>query len=376
MTTPEQGIVDVSFDDLKTVRELLGDPTIDSDKVDLDKLTQNAIETLEPLCRTDPLLVLSAQNCINHIYRNILPGVIYKALRDSQPTLRMLLSKISKPLKGGLDHPITQPVPSQSSGNWTDWSGRTPPIQHVTKMPKLMQFSPALCTWKIFYPRVETMVLPSAVVGVVKQRIIDAYQQIFTDLDKIILFGSVCSNNSQILGLKDIVDNGTNQSTYGGLSRADYAALNSQIYNMSSYTSLSTYQVINLALNSFLNDVNQKSPDVGITSFAVFNALTTSIPNKDISTTRDRPVQPVSVNGVLILPDPNITTNDIIFLNLEKLDFGFIPQLCFKATEAESMLPAGQLGYVQAAMIAGQLYSFEPSAHFMAINIPVSQSLL
>jgi hypothetical protein len=345
----------MTIDDLKTVRELLGDPTIDSDKVDLNnKLTQNAIKTLEVLCRTDPLLVLSAQNCINHIYRNILPGVIYEALRNSQPTLRMLLSKISKPLEGGWK-PITGPLPS-------------------------MQFSPALYIRMISYYHVEMMGLPSAVVDVVKHRMMDAYQEMFTMLNTAIL-GSAGSNNSQILGLKDIIDDGTNQSTYGGLSRADYAALNSKIYDMSSHTNMTTDQVIRLALNSFSNNTKQRLPDLGITSFAVFDALTASKPNikrvnikdpKDISTTRDRPVQAVSVDGVLIFRDPNIETNSIIFLNLEKLHFGFIPQLCFKATEAESMLPVGQLGYVQAAIIAGQLYSFEPSAHFMAINIPVS----
>jgi hypothetical protein len=366
MTTPEQGIVkivDVPLDDLKTY------PVV----------TQSAQE----------------EHIINHIYRiiyrNIIPGVIYEALRNSQPTLRMLLPKISKPLKGGLDHPITQPVPSQSSGAWTDMSGKVF-IKRPTNSPQL-KFSPTqYVVTQIHYSPEDTkkimMESPEMAVDIVTQRTMGAYQEMFTDLDKTMLLGSAGSNNSQILGLKDIVDNGTNQSTYGGLSRATYPYLNSQIYNMSSYTSLPTYQVIHLALNSFLNNVNvnQKSPYVGITSFAVFNALTTSMPNiervnienpKDILTTRDGAVRTVSVYGVPILPDPNITTNDIIFLNLEKLHFEFIHQSSFKATEGvQSMLPVGQLGYVQAEMIVGQLYSFEPSAHFMAINIPVSQSLL
>jgi hypothetical protein len=275
----------------------------------------------------------------------------------------MILSKTSKPIGGGWE-PITNQLPS---------------------MP--LKFSPALYIKMISYPYLDITIMmesPLAVVDVVKQRMMDTYQEMFTMLNTTIL-GSAGSNNLQMLGLQDIIDNGTNQSTYGGLSRSTYPALNSQIYNMSSYTSLPTYQVIHLALNSFLNDVNQKLPDVGITSFAVFNALTTSMTNiervniedpKDILTSRDWSVQAVSVDGVPILPDPNITTNSIMFLNLDKLHFGFIPQLCFQATEPESMLPVGQLGYVQAAMIAGQFYSFEPSAHFMAINIPVSQALL
>jgi hypothetical protein len=262
----------------------------------------------------------------------------------------------------------------------------TATIPAITNPLQSMQFLPTLYITMIPYLVTENIMMesPLAAVDVVKQRMMDTYQQMFTMLNTTIL-GSAASNVLQMYGLQDIVDNGTNQSNFGNLSRSTYPALNSQIYNMSSYTSLPTYQVIHLALNSFLNDVNQKLPDVGLTSFSVFNALTTSMTNiervniedpKDVLTNRDWAVQAVSVDGVPILPDPNITTNNITFLNLDKLHFGFIPQLCFKATEAESMLPVGQLGYVQAAMIAGQLYSFSPNAHFIASNIPVSQALL
>lgn len=325
----------------------------------------------------------SAQNYINVIHRDILPGVIYQGVRKARPSLRMLLSKTHKPLRGGWA-PIVQTVAFQTFGNnfsWTGFNGNFT-IPTLTNPLQSMQFLPSLGVVPISYLLTEAVIMdsPQVAVDVITQRVADGYQTMLDTLNASIL-GTAGTNSQAMLGLLDAVDNGTNQTTYGGLSRSTYSALNSQIYANAIPSTTPAYQVIHTYLMSFLQDVNQRLPDIGLTSFAVFNALTTSLTNiervnvqdsKDILTQRDWAVQVVSVDGIPIMPDPTITSNTIYFLNLEKLHFGSVPQLNFKLTEPSSLQPVGQLGYVQTAMTAGQFYTFSPNAHFALTSAPSS----
>jgi hypothetical protein len=298
--------------------------------------------------------------------------------------LRLILNKTHTPLRGGFA-PITQTVAFTTFGGttnpaqWVNMNGSFN-IPSITNPLQSMQFLPTLLIKPITYLVTEQVIMdsPNVAVDVIEQRITSSIAEIFDTLNATIL-GTAGTNTLQMYGLQDIIDNGTNQTYWGGLSRATYAALNSQIY-ANALTGVSAYQVIHRYLMSFLNDVNQRLPDIGITSYAVFDALTeslTSIERVNISdpagtpaTSRDWVVQQVSIDGVPIMPDPNITTNTIYFLNLDKLSFGTVPQLNFKLTEPESLVPVGQLGYVQVATVSGQFYSFEPNAHFALTSAP------
>jgi hypothetical protein len=331
-----------------------------------------------------PTSAQNAQNYINVMLPEIMPSVIYEGVRKARPTLRLLLKKTQKPLKGGWA-PINQPVSFQTFGNNGSWTGMSGSftIPTITNPIQNLQFLPSLYINPISYLLTEEVMMesPNAVIDVVAQRITDAYETMFDNLNSTIL-GTMGTNSLQMQGLYDIVDNGTNQSYYGGLTRASYTYLNSKIFAYSAgifSTTPTAYQIVHRYLLSFLNDTNYRIPDVGITSFAVFSALTESMASIErvqvqdparIADSRDWAVQVVSVDGVPILPDPSISANTIYFLNLNKLELGTVPQLNFKLTPPADLQPTGQLGFVQTALIAGQFYSFEPAAHFQLTSFP------
>jgi len=331
-----------------------------------------------------PTATQNAQNYINVMLPEIMPSVIYEGVRKARPTLRLILKRTQQPMKGGWA-PINQPVSFQNfgnNGNWTGMSGSFN-IPTISNPIQNLQFLPTLFVNPISYLLTESVMMdsPNAVIDVVAQRITDAYETMFDNLNATIL-GTMGTNSLQMQGLYDIVDNGTNQSYWGGLPRSNYTYLNSKIYTYSSglfTTTPTAYQIVHRYLLSFINDVNYRIPDVGITSMAVFSALTESMTNIErvniqdpakITDSRDWAVQVVSIDGVPILPDPSIQTNTIYFLNLNKLELATVPQLNFKLTPPADLQPVGDLGFVQTALIAGQFYSFEPAAHFQLTGFP------
>ncbi len=325
-----------------------------------------------------------AANYINWIKRNFTDKLVLQNLWKSTPFLRYVLQKRAQAQAGGFN-PITQPIQLATFGNqvqYTGFNGNVTP-NTLTNPAQVAQWNQSLatCTLDYMIPELALMAGSGAeqyvVIDTVKARMYDAYEATLAFMSSAFL-GSAGSNTLAFNGILDAVDNGTNAPNYGGIPRATYANWNSHVY-VNNQGANPAYQQLYYYLSSFKADGNNPTPTLGLTSPEVFQAVLTSFTSiermivaqpKNIMEDRSYSVEAIDVGGVPLVVDPNLTSNDIYYLNMEHMFYKYCPTLNFKMTEPSPLESVGLLGYRQTLMVCGQFITDLPSAHFHLSSAP------
>lgn len=166
-----------------------------------------------------------------------------------------------------------------------------------------------------------------------------------------LFYGTGTGNGSKdFLGLEAIVDDGTNASTFGGLSRTTYSTLNSTVTASSGTLSLAKMSTLYNAASS-----GSQTPTLGVCSEAIF-ALYESLlqPQERIAKTvdvmkgRNRGLNSGSglvggtgftglfYKGFPILADEKATSGVLYFLNEDFLDWHALPMAMTEAAKFRS----------------------------------------
>jgi len=324
-----------------------------------------------------------AANYINWVRRNFTDKLVLQNLWKSTPFLRYILEKRAFPVAGGFN-PITQPVQLSTFGQsmqYTGFGGEVTPNQ-LTNPAMVAQWNQSLATCTLDYMLPELALMSGSgaeqyvVIDTIKARMYDAYQTALAFMSAAFL-GTAGTNVEAFNGILDAVDNGTNAPTYGGITRSSNANWNALVYTNNQTTA--AYQQLYYYLTSFRADQNNVTPTIGVTSPEVFQAVLTSFSSleriivaepKNILEDRSYKVDALDVGGVPLVVDPNLTTNDIYYLNMEHLFYKYSPSLNFKMTEPAPLEAINLLGYRQTLMICGQFITDLPSSHFHLASAP------
>lgn len=264
---------------------------------------------------------------------------------------------------------------------YTGFGGNVTPNE-LTNPAVNAQWNQALATCTLDYMLPELALMSGSgaeqyvVINTIKARMYDAYQTSLAFMSKAFL-GSAGTNTLAFNGILDAVDNGTNAPNYGGIARATNANWNALVYTNNQTTA--AYQQLDYYIRSFQADQNNVIPTIGLTSPEVFQAVLTSFSSiermivadpKNIMDERSYKIDALDVGGVPLVVDPNLTTADVYYLNMEHLSYKYCPSLNFKMTEPAPLEAVNLLGYRQTLMVCGQLVTDLPSSHFHLASAP------
>ncbi len=323
-----------------------------------------------------------AKSFIEITQRNVSDTLVVQNLRKATPFLKFILDEATDERAGGFS-PITQPVLTETYGQvpeYTDFSGNF--SSPVTKNPIISaMWNQSLVATAVGYTQPELSLTQGSgaektIIDNISARLNDAYKSNIEFLSSALL-GSAGTNTLAMNGIQDMVDDGTVSPNYGNISRSLEPKWNAAVYT-NTQTGAAWAQV-QYYIQSYLNSHAGGLPNLGLCSYAVFQALATSFTNnermvvsdiKGMVKDRTWEVQSVGIGGVPIVVDPNITGDTMYFLNSDHLKFSVNPDFHFKMTEPESLTPTGVLGFVQVLTMSGQLWSDLPSSHFKLNSAP------
>ena len=291
---------------------------------------------------------------------------IYKAT----PTLSLLMRNAQR-AKGGVSQ-VTVPVQGSSFVNfgWTDYSGtfsQPPVLTAVTNA----EFNLKLGVVPIPFLGVEGLIQASeAVIPLLKARMADAktvaVQQISTAL---------WSNNSgvpgqtQINGLPEAYDDGTNVGTYGGIARASNAFWKGNLITGAGGILTRTAfipKITQLTLNA-----GGETPDFGVMSFSDWTALMVDFMGAESFRTmpgvrygKDEPInagfRALMLGDVPIFPDPFLAKGTAFLLNSKYLALYLSEDAPFAFSGFYSTIPNLQIGNVGVVIVALNVVCTKP----------------
>jgi hypothetical protein len=190
---------------------------------------------------------------------------IYKAA----PFLSLAMRNAQR-ARGGMSQ-VTVPVQGASYVNfgWTDYSGSFPQPQ-VNGVAQNAQFNVSIGAVPIPLLGMESLIQATeAVIPIVRARMTDA-STVSIQAIAAALFGSSAANPLAINGLRDAYDNGTNVTTYGGISRTANTFWKSNLYTTSLTPSRSTMITRIMELT---NLAGGEAPDMVIMSLSDWTTL-------------------------------------------------------------------------------------------------------
>lgn len=236
---------------------------------------------------------------------------------------------------------------------------------------------------------------PNNIIDTVQLKIEEAIRQMFLALQTD-LMGTRGTNDQKFYGLKDIIDNGVNQPTFGGLDRATHPWWNSPIYNytdlLGSDTGIPIYAVINRGINKYWNDHGNVygMPKVGFTDTMTFAKIAESFMSferyivgdiRNIADIREYNIRGIDIGGIAIFPDPYLqpytvtgkttqTVGDIYFINFDHIFFTGASPIEYYMHEWWSEVVNGKLAFSSLCLLTGQFYTDRPRAHFVIKGVP------
>jgi hypothetical protein len=90
----------------------------------------------------------------------------------------------------------------------------------------------------------------------------------------------------------------------------------------------------------------------------------------NITKERGYDIQALDVGGVPHVVDPSLSGTTGYYLNMNHFWFDYNADFNFKITEPESLMPIGQLGFVQGLTVSGQFWTDLPKSHFALLSMP------
>lgn len=208
---------------------------------------------------------------LNAITRRAFVPKLVVQIYSAAPFLSMMMRNAQR-ARGGLSQ-VTVPVQGASyvAFNWAGYSGAfpQPTVQAATQAAA---WNLSLGTVPIPLLGMESLIQATeAVIPLVKARMADA-KTVSVQAISSALYSSAASNALQINGLLDAYDDGTNVSTYGGLSRTSAPFWKSNLYSTSITPTRATMITRIMALTQAAGG---ESPDFILMSLSDWTTLLT-----------------------------------------------------------------------------------------------------
>lgn len=304
--------------------------------------------------------------------RAFLPRMIVQIYKSS-PLISALLANAQ--MAGGGVNAVTVPVQgvAYTTASWGDFSGSfTQPS--VTQGAYNAQFNLKLLIVPIPFLGMEGFIQADhSIVPIIDARMNDAtYNAIETLATALYGNGGATNNAQQLVGLPGAVDDGTNATTYAGITRS---AANS--WWRSQYTG--TIGGGRFTRDFLLTYINQlvkatgEAPTFGVcgfgtwTSFATdftdgerYNYMVGQSPGKDAKASAH--FRALEVAGVPLYADPYCTEGVVYLLNTRYLALYLHKMGAFAFTGFESTLPNFQLGSIGAVVTVTEMVCTKPKA--------------
>jgi len=301
--------------------------------------------------------------------RAFIPRMIVQIYKSS-PLISALLANAQ--MAGGGVNAVTVPVQGQSytTASWSDFSGSFAQPQ-VTQGAYNAQFNLKLLVVPIPFLGMEGLIqMDHAIVPIIDARMNDAT---YNAID--VLATSLYNNSStvqQVIGLKAAVDDGTNATTYAGITRS---AANS--WWRAQYTaSIGGGQFTRDFLLTYINQLVKatgEAPTFGVcgfgtwTSFATdftdaerYNYMVGDSPGKQAKASAH--FRALEVAGVPLYADPYCPEGTVYLLNTRYLSLYLHKMGAFAFTGFESTLPNFQLGSIAAMVTVLEMVCSKPKA--------------
>jgi len=288
--------------------------------------------------------------------RAFVPRMIVQIYKSS-PLISALLANAQ--MAGGGVSSITVPVQGTSyvSSTWSDFSGSFAQPT-VTQGAYNAQFDLKLLVTPIPFLGMEGFLqVDHAVVPIIDARMNDATYQAIDTLATALYNNS--TNGQQLIGLPAAVDDSTNVTTYGGLSRSTYTWWKSQ-YTGSIGAGRFTRDFLLTYINQLVKATGE-APTFGVCGFGTWTSFATDFTdaeryNYTVGTSPGKNAQAsahfraLEVAGVPLYADPYCPEGTVYLLNTRYLSLYLHKMGAFAFTGFESTLPNFQLGSI-AAMV-------------------------
>jgi len=291
---------------------------------------------------------------VNQIYQS---SPLVASLLSNKKTALGGVSSISAPVQG---NPMT-------TSQWTGYSGAfTTPTQQQGVF--LSEFNlKALITPVTFLGMEGALQLDHAVVPLLEARMNDAGNNGAAALQTA-LYGN-STNTTQLIGLPGAVDDGTNASTYGNLSRS-YSWWQSKQY--AAGTVAPTRQLV-LQYIVGCQKYGSENPTLGIMGPGTWTKLADDFvaqesyqiqPGRGFDSDGDRPrsaFKALDVAGVPIYMDLGCPEGTLYLLNTKYMHLHVHEQANFSFSGFESLLSNNVLGYIGVVLTLCELVVVKPS---------------
>lgn len=324
-----------------------------------------------------------AQGALNYfkvVQRRFSPFIIDATFRKQPMFLYFVFRDLAERYEGGFN-PVNQPVYFNNWGavvNKLQWTGGfTPsPINTPTEVAQwnIAGLLVSIDTLLPEYSLMQGAGSPYAVIDTIKTRFTDFYFSLIDYIDTALM--GKATDATDMNGLQDAIDDGTNVATYGGLSRSDYPNWAAVVYNNTD-TTTPAWQLFIQYVHKYANNIGRIPFNLALCSWGVFNKIATSMTSleriitatpDEVDLTRGIGVQVLNINGITVVASPKITDNTIYFCNFRDFKFMYNPDMLFSMLGPESLLPVNVAGWRAAITFAGQFYCINPKNNMKVTN--------
>ena len=182
------------------------------------------------------------------------------------------------------------------------------------------------------------------------------------------------TDNTQMIGLKGAIDDGTNLVTYGGINRTTNPSWKGYVQAASANT-LPTRAVLMQYIMGVAKSAGGEMPNCVFCGMGTWLSLATDFigqeqynitPGQSFDNPGDGPrsgFRAVMVAGVPVFCDPYCNEGELWIINSNYLNLYIHERLAFALTPFESMLNNGQLGYIGAIVNFAELVCAKPAAN-------------
>lgn len=305
--------------------------------------------------------------------RAFIPRMIVQIYKSS-PLISALLANAQ--MAGGGVSSITVPVQGQSyvSSSWSDFSGSFAQPS-VTQGAYNAQFDLKLLVTPIPFLGMEGFIqVDHAVVPIIDARMNDATYQAIDTLATALynntgLTSYAANASQQLLGLPAAVDDSTNVTTYGGLSRSTYTWWKSQ-YTGSIGGGRFTRDFLLTYINQLVKATGE-APTFGVCGFGTWTSFATDFTDSErynytVGNSPGKNAQAsahfraLEVAGMPLYADPYCPEGTVYLLNTRYLALYLHKMGAFAFTGFESTLPNFQLGSIAAMVCVLEMVCTKP----------------
>ena len=301
--------------------------------------------------------------------RAFIPKLVVQTY-NSTPLLAMLLAN-NQSASGGASQ-ITVPVQGTNMVNTqaSDYSGT---FSQPSVLPGIQnaEFNLKLSITPIPFLGMEAAVqVDYAVVPIIEARMNDAGNNLAAFWSQALYNNT--TNNLQLIGLPGAVDDSTNLTNYGNISRATNTFWKSKVYNAGSVNP--TRQNVLQYLTGTAKAAGGEMPNFAVCGFGTWALLAQDFvgqesylinPGTSFDKTEDGPrsgFRALMVAGVPVFADMNCPEGLLYILNSNYLSMYIHEQGSFAFTGFESTMSNFQLGYIGAIVNIAELVLTKPSS--------------